>query len=372
MTTKKILIVGAGVSGATVARLLSDYAVDNQLHFDMTIIDKRSHVAGNCHTAISHGIMEHVYGPHIFHTDQPEVFSFVKKFSNFYNYRHTVKAMHDGVYSLPINLLTICQVYGKELSPKQAIDLIGSVRLDIKQPQNFEEQALSMVGDELYKKFFKAYTERQWGVKATEIPAYILKRLPLRFNFDDSYFNHPVQAMPFDGYTAMVEKMLDAKGVKIKLQTDFDKKMLSHYDNIFYTGKLDEFYDFQYGDLPYRTLEFQKEFFSDTDYQGCAVMNNCSPKGDYTRITEYKYFLPDKLHKDTIIAHEYSKDAKRDDIPYYPVNLVSGNQILDKYQGLAKKEDKVIFLGRLGRFQYLDMDKAILAAMECGKNFLQE
>ncbi|MDI9314272.1 MAG: UDP-galactopyranose mutase [Hydrotalea sp.] len=368
--TKKILIVGAGVSGATVARLLANKNGGDKL-FDITVIDKRHHVAGNCHTEMSHGIMDHVYGPHIFHTDQMRVFEFVKQFSTFYDYRHTVKAMHDGVYSLPINLLTICQVYGKELSPRAAMDLIASEREAIKEPKNFEEQALSMVGMRLYEKFFKHYTERQWGVAATEIPAYILKRLPLRFNFDDRYFNHPVQVMPVDGYTPMVEKMLDASGVQVKLQTDFDKKMIAHYDHVFYTGKLDEFYDFTHGDLPYRTMVFEKEFFKDTDFQGCAVMNNCSPRGDHTRVTEYKHFSPDKIIADTIIAREYSKTGKRHDIPYYPVNLVSGNKMLEQYQAMAKREEKVIFLGRLGSFQYLDMDKAILAAMECAENFLQ-
>ncbi len=366
---KKILIVGAGISGATVARLLTDA---NPGQFDITVIDQRPHVAGNCHTVMTHGIMEHVYGPHIFHTDQPKVFEFVKRFASFYDYRHTVKAMHDGVYSLPINLLTICQVYNKELSPKGAMDMIAAEREDIKDPKNFEEQALSMVGVKLYEKFFKYYTERQWGVRATEIPAYILKRLPLRFNFDDRYFNHPVQALPRDGYTKMVEGMFDSPNIKIKLETEFDKKMIAHYDHIFYTGKLDQFYDFQHGDLPYRTLEFKKEFFLDTDYQGCAVMNNCSKQGEHTRVTEYKYFFPDNLHKDTLIAREYSKDGKRDDIPYYPVNLVSDNKMLEQYQAMASKEEKVIFLGRLGSFQYLDMDKAILVAMQCAEKFLQK
>ncbi|MCX8515766.1 MAG: NAD(P)-binding protein [Alphaproteobacteria bacterium] len=382
---KKILIVGAGISGATIARLLAEQGA-----FMIRVIDGRSHVAGNCYTTVNHGIIEHIYGPHIFHTDQPAVFAFLKKFGHFYDYRHSVKARHDGIYTLPVNLLTICQVYNRELSPTEARALIEKERVAIAAPKNFEEQALTLIGPRLYEKFFKYYTERQWGVKATEIPAYILKRLPLRFNFDDNYFHHPIQAMPQDGYTRGVQQMLDHPLIKVELGTLFDHDMIKHYHHVFYTGKLDEFFHYEYGDLPYRTLSFERHFYKDCDYQGCAVLNNCAPnrgphdvkdrkdnegvkevKGDETRVTEHKYFAPHNLHPDTIISREYSHRARRDDIPYYPVNLVAGNESLGRYQALAQRQEQVSFVGRLASFQYLDMDRAILLATESANKFLQ-
>lgn len=362
----KIAMAGAGLSCAVIGRALAEKG------HDITIFEARDHIAGNCHTEREEqtGVMVHKYGPHIFHTDNKEVWDYVNQYMEFKPYINRVKSTTQGrVFSLPINLLTINQYFNKTLSPKEAKEFIESkADMSIKDPQNFEEQALRFVGKDLYEAFFKGYTQKQWGMDPKNLPASILKRLPVRFNYDDNYFAHKYQGMPAEGYTKMVENILDHPNITVHLSQKFERSQIDDFDHVFYSGTIDGFYDYEYGRLPYRTLDFVKKY-AEGDFQGCAVMNYGDEKVPYTRISEHKHFSDWENHDNTVYFEEYSRECQPQDIPYYPVNLVEGNDLIAKYKAKAEQEDKVTFVGRLGTFRYLDMDVIIKEALEISNKF---
>lgn len=362
-----IAIVGAGLSGAVIARELAE-----QGH-SVSVFESRDHIAGNCHTERDGdtGVMVHVYGPHIFHTDDREVWDYVNRFERFMPYQNRVKTTSRGrVYSLPINLLTINQFFGTTLRPDEARDFIAE-RADtsIVEPVTFEEQALRFVGPELYDAFFKGYTQKQWGCSPTELPASILKRLPVRFNYDDNYFFHTYQGMPENGYTAMIGKILDHASISVTLSTPFERNRKSDYRHTFYSGPLDAYFDHEFGRLGYRTLDFER-FTYQGDYQGCAVMNYGDVDVPYTRITEHKHFSPWETHEGSVCYREFSRECGPNDIPYYPIRLVKEKEQLAAYEALAKAESDVTFVGRLGTYRYLDMDVTIREALDTARAFL--
>lgn len=366
--TKKIAIVGAGLSGAVIARELANRG------FTVDIFEQRKHTGGNCHSEreIQTGVMVHVYGPHIFHTNNRKVWDYINQFCNFKPFINRVKAVTGNkVFSLPINLLTINQFFDQVLSPSDAKNFLES-KSDklIKDPKNFEEQALAFVGKELYEAFFKQYTIKQWGISPSELPASILKRLPVRFNYDDNYFAHDYQGMPENGYTEIIDNIMKHDNITIYVSQYFKPSESSNYLHTFYSGTIDGFFNYSEGRLPYRTLDFKQEIHPG-DYQGCAVMNYCDSSRPYTRITEHKYFSPWEEHDNTVIYKEYSRECEEKDIPYYPVRLVNDRQLLKKYVDLANNLSNVTFVGRLGTYRYLDMDVTIAEALNTAEKFVE-
>jgi len=363
----KLCLVGAGLSGAVIGRELAEAG------HEITIVDARPHVAGNCHTErdAETGVMVHVYGPHIFHTDDAEVWDYVNRFETFQPYKNRVKTTSQGqVFSLPINLHTINQFYDKTLRPDEARSFIEEqADTTIVDPQTFEEQALRFVGPDLYEAFFKGYTIKQWGVSPTELPASILKRLPVRFNYDDNYFFHEFQGMPENGYTDMVERILDHPNIIVQLDTSFARSQKDEWDHVFYSGPLDGWFDYKLGRLGYRTLDFER-FTYEGDYQGCAVMNYGEKDIPYTRITEHKHFSPWETHEGSVCYREFSRACEPDDIPYYPIRQVKEKALLSDYVTLAEQESGVTFVGRLGTYRYLDMDVTIREALDTAAKFL--
>ncbi|MBO9395301.1 UDP-galactopyranose mutase [Shimia sp. R9_2] len=369
----KYLMVGAGLSGAVIGRCLAEagHAVD--------VVDSRDHIGGNCHTKRDEktDVMVHIYGPHIFHTDDEEVWDYVNRFERFMPYKNRVKTTSKnasgerGVFSLPINLHTINQFFGKTLNPEEAATFIAEEQADlsIEKPETFEEQALRFVGKDLYEAFFKGYTIKQWGMAPSELPASILKRLPVRFNYDDNYFFHKYQGMPENGYTSMIEKILDHENINVKLSTTFTREMSVHYDHVFYSGPLDGYFDYELGRLGYRTLDFER-FTFEGDFQGCAVMNYGEEEVPYTRITEHKHFSPWESHAGSVCYREYSRAAEPADIPYYPIRQVKEKELLNAYVSLAETTSGVTFVGRLGTYRYLDMDVTIREALDTAKSFM--
>ncbi len=356
-------VVGSGLSGAVVARALAEVG------HNVTIFEEREYLAGNCHTQrdLNTGILVHIYGPHIFHTDNKDVWDYVNSFCEMMTYTNRVKAVSGNrIYSLPINLLTINQFFGTMFSPGEAREFISrKARKDIINPCNFEEQALSMLGDELYQAFFYGYTRKQWGVEPATLPASILKRLPLRFNYNDNYFKHNYQGIPKDGYTALIEKILDHQGIDYFLNSKFEDVDASGYEHVFYTGQIDRYFGYSCGRLGYRTLDFEK-FYADGDYQGTAVMNYCDQHIPFTRITEHKHFAPweaDAFEK-TVCYREFSRECGALDVPYYPIRRVEEKKLLAKYVSLANSQQKVTFIGRQGTYRYLDMDVTIAEALQ--------
>ena len=365
---KKILVIGAGFSGAVIARELAEAG------YQVEVVDAREHVAGNCHTErdAATNIMVHVYGPHIFHTDNEEVWNYVQQFDRFMPYVNRVKTVvKDRVYSLPINLHTINQFFDVALRPEEAKKLIQSkADQTIAEPQNFEEQALKFIGPELYEAFFKGYTIKQWGIDPRKLPASILKRLPLRFNYDDNYFSHHFQGIPSEGYTKIVENILNHHNIMVNLNTSFAKKMISQYDHVIWSAPLDSWFDYQYGRLGYRTLDFEK-VTDDGDFQGNAVINYCDQEIPFTRISEHKHFSPWEQHEKTVYYKEFSRLCTENDIPYYPIRLINDKDLLVKYVELAQQENDVTFVGRLGTYRYLDMDVTIAEALVTAKKLLK-
>ncbi|GAA6165751.1 UDP-galactopyranose mutase [Pelagimonas sp. KU-00592-HH] len=363
-----ILLVGAGLSGAVIGRRLAEAG------HDITIVDGRDHIGGNCHTErdAETDVMVHVYGPHIFHTDDEEVWNYVNEFTTFMPYKNRVKTTSQGqVFSLPINLHTINQYYGKTMRPDEAREFIASIGdSSIEEPETFEEQALKFVGPDLYEAFFKGYTEKQWGCSPTELPASILKRLPVRFNYDDNYFFHKFQGMPENGYTPMIEAILKHDKITVKLNTWYTPEMGEGFDHVFWSGPLDGFFDYKLGRLGYRTLDFEK-FTEQGDYQGCAVMNYGDRDVPFTRITEHKHFSPWEEHEGTVCYREFSRSCTPDDIPYYPIRMVDEKAMLADYVALAEESEGVTFVGRLGTYRYLDMDVTIREAMDTATMFLE-
>ena len=364
--TASIVIVGAGFSGAVVARELAEAGIASW------VVDGRSHVAGNAHTERrDNGVMVHVYGPHIFHTGFQNVWDYVNRFGVMQPYNHRVKATSGGkVYSLPVNLHTINQFFGLTLSPAEAEAFI-TARADstIDVPVSFEDQALKFVGRDLYEAFFRGYTQKQWGLSPTELPASILARLPVRFSYEDSYFNHPYQAIPRDGYTPIVEAMLDHPLIEVTLGRTVSSGELSDAEHVFWSGPIDEYFSASFGRLGYRTLDFV-ETESEGDFQGCPVMNYCDVDVPYTRITEHKHFAPWETHERTTVYTEYSRLADEGDIPYYPIRQVKEKEQLLRYVDTAQSARGVTFLGRLGTYRYLDMDVTIKEALDVAGAFL--
>lgn len=362
-----IAIVGAGLSGAVIGRSLAEAGLK------VEIVDARDHVAGNCHTLRDPetGVLVHRYGPHIFHTDDAGVWDYVNRYETFLPYRNRVKTTSGGaVYSLPINLHTINQFYGRTLRPAEARAFIEDIAdTSITDPQSFEDQALRFVGPDLYRAFFRGYTLKQWGRSPTELPAAILKRLPVRFNYDDNYFFHRFQGMPETGYTAMVERILDHPGISVTLNRPVSRRDLAGAEHVFYSGPLDGWFDYELGRLGYRTLDFER-FTAQGDYQGCAVMNYGDEDVPWTRITEHKHFAPWESHEATVCYREYARECTPDDIPYYPVRLVAEKTLLADYVARAQAETGVTFVGRLGTYRYLDMDVTIREALDCAAAWL--
>ena len=365
---KRFLIVGAGFTGAVIGRELAEAG-----HI-VEIIDQRNHIAGNCYSQRDEqtGVLVHKYGPHIFHTDNQEVWDYVNRFDNFKPYINRVKAVSQGkVFSLPINLMTINQFYNKTMNPDEARQFIEEIAdLTIQDPQSFEEQAMRFIGKDLYKAFFYGYTKKQWGLEPKELPASILKRLPVRFNYDDNYFNHKNQGMPEHGYTHVIEGILKHPNITIKLNTDYEHQMRSGYDHLFYSGPIDQYFDYELGELDYRTLRFE-EFRAEGDFQGTAVINYCDIEVPYTRISEHKHFAPWESHERTIYFKEYSaKHEPGKTIPYYPIRQAKEKAVLDKYLERAKQEQDVSFVGRLGSYRYMDMDVTIAEALKTVREFI--
>jgi UDP-galactopyranose mutase len=353
-------VAGAGFSGAVIARHLADSG------HDVTVFDGRDHVAGNCHTSrdTDTGVMVHVYGPHIFHTQFEHVWDYINRFGHLRPYRHRVMAtVAQRVYSLPVNLLTINQFFGTTMNPTEAAAFIRDRARPIEQPVSFEEQGLAFVGTELYEAFFAGYTRKQWGTEPSELPASILKRLPLRFDYDDSYFNHPYQGIPADGYTAIVEEIVDHPAITVKLSTPMTRSMVDSFDHVVWTGPIDDFFDHEHGRLAYRTLDFEQQTHIG-DVQGCPVMNYCDADVPFTRITEFKHFAPWETHDNSITYREFSRNCEPGDIPYYPVRLVHDKAQLLNYVTLARQARGVTFAGRLGTYRYLDMDVTIKEALD--------
>lgn len=368
MSDKNIGIVGAGFSGAVIGRELAEKG------YNVEIFDQRDHIAGNCHTRRDENtnVLVHVYGPHIFHTDDKEVWDYVNSYMQFMPYVNRVKSTVGGkVYSLPINLLTINQFYNKAMRPDEARQFIeAQADTSIEYPKTFEEQALRFVGPDLYKAFFYGYTKKQWGCEPNLLPAKILKRLPIRFNYNDNYFFHHFQGMPKDGYTKLVENLLSHERITVHLNTPFNDKMVEQYHHTFYSGPLDNYFNHREGHLGYRTLDFERLEYNG-DYQGCAVMNYGDEGIPYTRITEHKHFSPWEKHEKSVCYVEYSRSCQQEDIPYYPIRLNKEKEMLERYIELAENSKGVTFVGRLGTYRYLDMDVTIREALDTARNFLQ-
>lgn len=363
MGIRQFLLVGAGLSGAVIARQLAEAG------HRCRVIDGRGHVAGNCHTARDPdtGVMVHSYGPHIFHTDDAEVWGYVNRFAEFMPYRHRVMTTFgDRVFSLPINLLTINQFFGTAMRPDEARAFVAKQAEGTADPQNFEEQALRSIGRPLYEAFFKGYTEKQWGCSPARLPAAILRRLPLRFDYDDSYFAHRFQGMPRHGYTPMVAAMLDHPAITVELNQPFAAHLADGADHLFWSGALDGYFDYRLGRLGYRTLDFER-FTHAGDYQGCAVMNASDDDVPWTRVTEHKHFAPWEAHEASTCYREYSRAAGPGDTPFYPIRLVREKALLADYVALARAACGVTFVGRLGTYRYLDMDVTIREALDTAR-----
>ena len=354
------LIVGAGLYGAVFARELT------QRGKSCLVIDRRNHIAGNIYTEKMAGINVHKYGAHIFHTSDREVWEYVNQFAEFNNYVNSPLAVYrDELYNLPFNMNTFSKMWGIR-TPKEARQMIERqvAELGITEPQNLEEQALSLVGTDVYTKLIKGYTEKQWGRDCRELPAFIIRRLPCRFTYDNNYFNDRWQGIPIGGYTQMVEKMLE--GADVLLQTDYfdlirEQPELAH--TVVYTGCIDEFFGYRLGALKYRSVRFETEELPEENYQGNAVVNYTDREVPYTRVIEHKHFEFGKQPA-TVISREYSAEWKPGLEPYYPVNDAENSALYAQYQQLAAQQENVIFGGRLGQYRYYDMDKVIRAAMD--------
>ena len=367
--SKKYLIIGAGFSGTVLANQL----VKNT-GCSIDIWDERNHIGGNCHTErdAETGIMVHQYGPHIFNTDKKEIWDFVNSIGEFRPYVHRVKAMSNGkVYSLPVNLHTINQLFGKSFTPAEAKVFLETLAdTSIEDPQNFEEQALRFIGKELYYAFFYGYTKKQWGCEPTELPASILKRIPVRFNYDDNYHNNIFTGIPVDGYSAIIQKLIEHPAITVTLNKKFEPSMdISGYDHVFYTGPIDAWFNFKYGRLGYRTVTFETHY-ADGDFQGTTQMNYCDENIPYTRITEHKHFTNWEQHDKTIYFKEFSKETEPSDIPYYPKRLSPDKDLLLQYRKDAEGLQQVSFLGRLATYRYMDMHNVIGEALDFAKSFL--
>lgn len=370
---KNVYIVGAGLFGSVLAERLTSI-----LNMNVVVIEKRAHIGGNCYSFIdpTTGINCHKYGSHIFHTSDQRVIDYIQQFATFNHYRHQVLTRHRGeIYQMPINLSTINRFFSKNFSPYQGKefldDLIAKSR--IKNPSNFEEQAISLIGKDLYYAFIRGYTVKQWQRDPTSLPAYIINRLPFRTNYCADYFSDSFQGIPFDGYTPLFEKLLSNPLIKVKLNTTwndikFELNKLESSPLIIYTGAPDELFDYCYGELEWRTLDFTWEVKDCSDFQGCAVLNEADDAIPYTRTHEFKHYHPENkalLNSNrTVICREFSHEYKKGDIPYYPIDTKRNRDLYEKYKKLAKKKGNILLGGRLGMYRYMDMDKTIASALD--------
>lgn len=367
------LIVGAGLTGAVLAREFTDAGKT------CLVIDRRDHIAGNCYTENVSGINVHKYGAHIFHTDDEQVWNYVGRFAKFNNYINSpIAIFHDEIYNLPFNMNTFAKMWNVA-TPAQAREIIEKQKAEAAidgEPKNLEEQALSLVGKDIFEKLIKEYTEKQWGRDCKELPADIIRRLPVRYTYDNNYFNHRFQGIPEGGYTAMVEKMLD--GIEVKTGVSFSQADLSGFKHVIYTGPVDEYFDFRLGQLEWRSVRFETELLEgEPNWQGNAVVNYTSHDVPYTRIIEHKHFefgkdSNGKELPDTVISREYSAAWKPGDEPYYPVNDEKNNALYAEYARLAEAEENVTFAGRLGVYKYYDMAPCIRAALDLAEKLLQK
>jgi len=361
-SANRILIVGAGFSGAVLGRELAQL-----LDARVLLIDVRDHVAGNCYTErdARTQVMLHRYGPHIFHTSRDDVWSYVRRFSEFGTFVNRIKAsLPRGVFSLPINLATINQFFGKRFTPTEArafVETLGDK--SIKEPQNFEEQALKFIGKELYEAFFYGYSKKQWGCEPRELSASILKRLPVRFSYNDDYYADRYQGIPLEGYTRIIEGILAHEKLEVRLSTPWDPAMTSEFEHVIFTGPLDQFYGYRFGRLGYRTV-FWNHKQERGDYQGNAQIHYPDMSHPFTRVIEHKHFTPWENHDETIVSNEFSKETGEADIPYYPKRLAQDKLLLAQYLDTARQETKVSFLGRLATYRYLDMHQIIGEALD--------
>lgn len=360
------LIVGSGLFGSIFA-----YEAKKRGK-SCLVIDKRDHIAGNIYTKEVEGIQVHWYGAHIFHTSNPEIWQYINQFAEFNRYTNSPIARYqDEVYNMPFNMNTFHALWGV-FTPKEAKQKIEEELQDvqIENPKNLEEQAIKLVGKTIYKKLVKGYTEKQWGKKATELPPFIIKRLPVRFTYDNNYFNDRYQGIPIGGYTQIIEKMLE--GIPVRLNCDYfaEKEELDALaEKIVFTGPIDQFYAYQFGELEYRSLRFETEILEEENYQGNAVVNYTDYGVPYTRVIEHKHFEFLQGGK-TVITREYPDTWTKEKEPYYPVNDEKNNQLYQTYRNRAKQDQNIIFGGRLGQYQYYDMDKVILEALNCVKENL--
>ena len=360
------LIVGSGLCGAVFAR----EAV--KAGKKVLVVEKRSHVGGNIYTKEVEGINVHEYGAHIFHTNNKEVWQYVNQYAEFNRYTNSPVANYHGeLYSLPFNMYTFNKMWGV-VTPQEAADKIEAQKKEagITEPKNLEEQAISLVGTDIYEKLVKGYTEKQWGRPCTELPAFIIKRLPVRLTFDNNYFNALYQGIPIGGYTAMIEKMLD--GIEVRLDTDYlqnREELDGLAEKVFYTGPIDAYFNYELGYLQFRSVRFETEVLDMPNYQGNAVINYTDRETPYTRIIEHKHFEFGTQPR-TVISREYSSEWKFGDEPFYPVNDDRNSRLYSEYRTLADQKDNVIFGGRLGEYKYYDMDQAVARTLEiCRQEF---
>lgn len=349
------LIVGCGLFGSTFAHKAK---LNNK---KVLIIDKRNHIGGNCYTEIKDNIHIHKYGPHIFHTNSEEIWNFITSFGDFHPYKHSVKSITDkGLFSFPINLMTLYQLWGVT-SPEEARSKLESVKVKINNPCNLEEWVLSQVGEEIYYTFIYGYTKKQWNTEPKNLPSFIIKRLPIRLNFNDNYFYDKYQGIPIDGYSTIIDRMIE--GCDVALDIDYFSKK-DYYDSlakrVVYTGQIDQFFDYSLGKLDYRSLRFETQKVDVEDHQGCAIINYTSESVPYTRITEHKHFLETKSDI-TYITKEYPDNSNE---PYYPINNDINNQIYAEYKRLSQFNNKYIFGGRLAEYRYYDMHQIIGSALK--------
>ena len=358
------LIVGAGFFGAV-------FAHEMKLRGKKClVIDRRAHIGGNCYTEPIVGINVHKYGAHIFHTSDREIWNYINRFAEFNNYINSPVAIYnDELYNLPFNMNTFAKMWGIK-TPEEAKEIIKKQveKLIISEPKNLEEQAVKLVGSDIYEKLVKGYTEKQWGRKCSELPAFIIKRLPLRFTFDNNYFNDRYQGIPIGGYTQIFEKLLD--GIEVRLNENYkDLRGAKIAEKTIYTGCIDEFFDYKFGALEYRSVRFENEILDKENYQGNAVVNYTSSDIPYTRIIEHKHF-EFGTQPETVISREYSAEWKPGIEPYYPINDEKNSMLFEHYKTLAQSRPDVIFGGRLGQYRYYDMDMVIRAALETVKKEL--
>ena len=361
------LVVGAGLFGAVFAREAADIGKK------VLVIDKREHIGGNVYTEETEGIQVHKYGAHIFHTNDKRIWEYVSRFADFNRYTNAPVANYRGeLYSLPFNMYTFYQMWGVT-TPDEARKKIEQQRAaaGITEPRNLEEQAISLVGTDIYEKLVKGYTQKQWGRPCTELPAFIIRRLPVRFTFDNNYFNALYQGIPIGGYTAMMERLL--RGIDVQLNVDYLENRV-HWDalakKVVYTGPIDRYYDYCYGNLEYRSVRFETEVLDTDNFQGNAVVNYTDPDTPYTRIIEHKHF-EFGIQSKTVISREYSQEWQPGSEPYYPVNDDKNSTLYEKYRIMAQQEAGTIFGGRLAEYRYYDMDAVIASALDAAQKELR-